>query len=233
MYSVMTFKAAIFDMDGLLLDSERICRKCIIEAGRRIGYAIDPAVYLSCIGSNEERTKAILIEGHGDDFPYDEIYKLWRELYFAETMEKPIPIKPGAEKLLQDIVDSNTPLALATSTAFEHAQIKLRNSKLIDYFDFIIGGDQVSKGKPDPEIYVKAAARHNVAPADCIAFEDSENGVRAALGAGINVIQVPDIVHPSKELKALGHTIVDSLSEFQWVGTGGQDTGLIGVPAHQ
>lgn len=212
----MIFKAAIFDMDGLLLDTERICMNCFMEAGRLIGYAVDPNVYLACIGTNHARSKSILIEGHGRDFPYEEISALWSERYLEKILENPIPIKAGALELLRDIVESGTPIALATSTAYEHAQIKLRNSKLYDYFDFIIGGDQVANGKPDPEIYLKAAAELNVAPSNCVAFEDSENGVRAALAAGIYVVQVPDLVVPSKELESMGHTILSSLGEFKW-----------------
>ena len=212
----MTFKAAIFDMDGLLLDSERVCMECFLEAGNHIGYALNAEVYLSCIGSNQQRTKARLIAGHDDDFPYEKINKLWRELYFNATMEKPLPKKQGAEALLKAIAESNTSIALATSTAFEHAQIKLKNSQLAGYFDVVVAGDQVTNSKPDPEIYLKAASLLNSASSDCIAFEDSENGVRAALGAGLNVIQVPDLVQPTEDLKSLGHTIIDSLSEFRW-----------------
>lgn len=212
----MTFKAAIFDMDGLLLDSERICMDCFLEAGRHIGYAIDPEVYLSCVGTNEARTKAILIEGHGDDFPFEAITALWRKRYLEEILENAIPLKAGAEALLEAIVASGTPLALATSTAYELARIKLKNAGLADYFDYVVGGDQVSQGKPDPEIYLRAASGLKVSPLDCIAFEDSENGVLAALAANMSVVQVPDLVEPSLALRSRGHRVLTSLLDFEW-----------------
>lgn len=212
----MSFKAAIFDMDGLLLDSEQISMACFFEAGRQVGYTLDAAVYYSCIGANGDHTKALLIAGHGSDFPYDDIHAVWRQLYMAETMDKPIPVKAGVRQLLQAIADSGTPIALATSTMHDHALNKLRHAQLADYFEVVIGGDMVTKSKPDPEIYLKAAATLKVAPIDCIAFEDSENGVRAASAAGIHVIQIPDLVVPSTELLALGHTVLGSLNDFQW-----------------
>ncbi len=203
-------------MDGLLLDTERIGMNCFIEAGRIVGYPVKLAVYHSCIGANRASTKKLMINGHDHDFPFEEIDKIWRDLYAQQILDYPIPIKPGVETLLNEIVTSGSPIALATSTAYELAKFKLRNSGLIDYFDYIVGGDQVVNAKPDPEIYVHAAAKLKVLNSNCIAFEDSENGVRAALSAKINVIQVPDIVQPSADLVAMGHRIIESLSDFSW-----------------
>ena len=107
------------------------------------------------------------------------------------------------------------PIAIATSTAHKTALNKLRNTELLPYFDFVIGGDQVANSKPDPEIYQTAARRHGAAPHRCIAFEDSANGVLAAHRAGIPVIQIPDLVSPTQELRALGHCILESLLDVE------------------
>lgn len=212
----MSIQAAIFDMDGLLLDSERICRDCFVKAGKQLGITVDMAVYLSCIGANEATTRGLLMAGHGADFPYDALRARWVELYQAAALEQPIPVKAGAKELLHAIAESNTPIALATSTRHAQALTKLRHAGLIEYFDVVVGGDQVSRGKPHPEIYLAAAAGIAVTPGACLAFEDSENGTRAALGAGMAVIQVPDLVPPSPALQAFGHTIVGSLHDVDW-----------------
>lgn len=212
----MMFKAAIFDMDGLLLDSERICMACFLEAGQQLGHAVDPGVYLSCIGTNEAGTREILVKGHGADFPFEAITELWRKRYLEQIRETAIPKKDGAQALLEEIVASGTPIALATSTAHELAWIKLRNAGLAEYFDFVVGGDQVAQGKPHPEIYLRAASALDVSPLDCIAFEDSENGVLAALAANMSVVQVPDLVEPTLVLRSRGHRILPSLRDVSW-----------------
>ncbi len=212
----MKIQAAIFDMDGLLLDSERICMDCFLESCRSIGFEADPAIYICCIGSNVERTREILTEGYGESFRYDEVRSLWRRLYLKEVYEKPVPLKLGAKELLQKISHSGVPMGVATSTQYDLALIKLKNAGIFEYFDFVVAGDQVCKSKPDPEIYLTAANKHEVGVEQCIAFEDSENGVRAAYAAGISVIQVPDIVQPTDSLRSLGHTIVGSLCDVEW-----------------
>ncbi len=178
-------------------------------------FEADPAIYIGCIGSNVDKTKEILIEGYGDSFPYDEIQSLWKRLYLKEVNKKPIPLKLGAKELLWKISDCGVPIGIATSTPYDLALIKLKKSGLFKYFKFVVAGDQVSKSKPDPEIYLTAANKHKVGVEQCIAFEDSENGVRAAYSAGITVIQVPDIVKPTDKLKSLGHEIVDSLCDVE------------------
>lgn len=110
------------------------------------------------------------------------------------------------------------PAGVATSTAYDLARTKLTNAGIYDYFTFIVGGDQVFTSKPDPEIYLKAAQKHNVEPSQCIDFEDSGNGVLASYHAGISVIQVPDLVPPTKTLKSLGHRIVSSLHDINLFG---------------
>ncbi len=201
-------------MDGLLLDTEKICMRCFMESCQLVGYKADPAIYVRCIGANAKKTKQILIEGHETPFPYDEIRRLWQTLYSREAYEKPVPLKPGAKELLEKLSTLGIPISVATSTSYDNALIKLKNAGIVNYFEFVVAGDQVSNSKPDPEIYLATADKHKVGVGQCIAFEDSENGVRAAYTAGINVIQVPDIVPPTDELRSLGHRIVDSLNNF-------------------
>jgi len=116
-------------------------------------------------------------------------------------------------ELLEHVKRIQIPVAVATSTRSTHALDRLAKAGLLDYFEFVVGGDQVKNSKPNPEIYLTATEKLQCDPKNCLAFEDSENGVRAALGAGLRVIQVPDLVVPSAEVVALGHTILASLSE--------------------
>ena len=207
--------AAIFDMDGLLLDSETICLNTFIEACKEVGYDADIAVYLQGIGCNQERSKQILIEGHPADFPYTEIKKIWHQLYVAEAYDKPVPLMPGVISLLEKLTRANIVLAVATSTSYELAVKKLENANILHYFGVVVGGDQVEQSKPFPEIYLKAVGLLNCPVSQSIAFEDSVNGVRAALDAGIEVVQVPNLIAPSAEVISWGHQIVDSLAQAE------------------
>lgn len=203
--------AAIFDMDGLLLDSEIICLDTFKAACEQVGYTANIAVYLQGIGCNQARSKQILIDGHGADFPYQEIKDIWYKLYVAKAYDMPVPLMQGVSLLLDKLTRQNIPLAVATSTAYELALKKLENANILHYFDYVVGGDQVQHSKPSPEIYLKAATQLKHAVGQCIAFEDSVNGVRAALDAGIEVVQVPDLIAPSPEVISWGHQIVASL----------------------
>ena len=202
-------------MDGLLLDSEKIALECFLEACQTAGFTPDISLYLKCIGTNSKRTKQILLEGFGGKFPFDEVFKHWGALYYMETIEKPVPLKRGAKQLLEKLKNTGYPMAIATSTAHNKAIVKLKNAGILDYFELIIGGDQVKNSKPDPEIYSTAANKLGINADKCIAIEDSDNGVKSAHGAGISVIQIPDLQPPSNEVKELGHTILDSLFDIE------------------
>ena len=211
----MRFKALIFDMDGLLLDTETIALKAFQESALELGLTLDLAVYYRCIGTTHARTQEILKEGYGPDFPYENIAKLWNKK-FTDTVENyPIPLKEGVRVLLEYLNISNVPAAIVTSTRYSTALKMLGNAKILEYFAFVIGGDQIVLGKPNPEIYLKACQRLNVSSKASLALEDSENGVRSALAAGLTVIQIPDLIQPSVELIALGHQIMKSLIEVK------------------
>lgn len=129
------------------------------------------------------------------------------------TLSKGVPVKPGALELLQILTENGHSLAVATSTRTVTATNQLDASQLLKYFECVVGGDQVSKPKPDPETYHKAAASLGYEAKQCIAFEDSETGVRAAIASGARTVQVPDLIPPSDETRAMGHLIVPNLIE--------------------
>ena len=214
MIHLQNLDAVVFDMDGLLLDTEPISRKTFVAACRVCNYEPDLKIYHRCIGTNAKRTREILSEGYGPDFPYDEIQKVWLRGYEEATLQA-IPIKPGAVSLLVYLEQRQLKKALATSTRKENAIKKLSNAQIVHYFDFILGGDQITRGKPDPEMYLTACRELGADPQRCLALEDSENGVRSALSAGLMVIQVPDLLQPTEEMKAWGHVIAASLAEVE------------------
>lgn len=211
----MGFAAVVFDMDGLLLDSETVALATFGEACREVGFEFNTSVYYRCIGVDGKRARQILAEGHGKDFPLEAVYEIWRKKMKQATAEKPMPLKPGAISLLSLLESKGIEKAVVTSTDTAMARHELDLAGVSQYFSFILGGDQVAAGKPHPEIYLKACDRLEESPSRCLALEDSDNGVRAAFGAGLNVVQVIDLVQPSAEVRALGHRIVNSLSEVE------------------
>ena len=205
--------AVIFDMDGLLLDSERLARDAFVRACGELGLAVDLEVYHRCIGSTYEQTEAILTAHYGPAFSYDTVEARWDDLYHARLGEGPVPVKRGAEELLRHLTAAGIPLALVTSTRRPTAEAKLDGAGLLGFFDDLVCGGETERGKPDPDPYLAGARAIGVATSRCLALEDSANGVRAAHAAGCMVVQVPDLVPPTDELRRLGHRVLDDLTE--------------------
>jgi HAD superfamily hydrolase (TIGR01509 family) len=157
----------------------------------------------------------ILKSGYGREFSCDAVAKLWDKKYDEKTLDKPVPLKDGAMSLLRYLESKQIRKAVVTSSHRGDALRKLTNAGILEFFQFVLGGDQISKGKPDPEIYVTACQQIGEDPALCLALEDSDNGVLSAFKAGLKVIQVPDLKEPSAEVKALGHKIIKSLAEVE------------------
>jgi HAD superfamily hydrolase (TIGR01509 family) len=200
-------------MDGLLLDSERLARDAFVLACADLGWEADLDVYHRCIGSTQEGTEQILRAHYGEKFPYGDLDASWSSHYHARLAQAPVPIKTGAAELLSYLTDRGVPCALATSTRRAIAQNKLQDCDLLDYFQHTICGGETPRGKPDPDPYLAAAAGLGLAPDLCLALEDSANGVRSAHAAGCLVIQIPDLVVPDAQIVALGHLILDSLTD--------------------
>lgn len=200
-------------MDGLLLDTETISRDTFIQACAEYNYRPDLTAYYTCIGTNTARVKQILSDGYGRDIPFEAVYRLWKDMYNRIVVNEPVPLKSGALELLQRLASGDTKTAVVTSTERALALRKLANAGIDRFFDFVLGGDQVARSKPEPDMYLTAVSSLSEVPADCLALEDSDNGVLSACRAGLTVIQVVDLVQPSEEVRALGHRIVKSLDE--------------------
>lgn len=210
----MKITAALFDMDGLLIDSERIALR-VFETVCEPYPQLDPlSLYLQVLGTNHATMLTILHRALPASIDADQFSAQWIALYHHETAS-PVPLMPGVLSLLDYLDQRQIPAAVATSTHTEQAQRKLENSGIGHRFVTLTGGDQVAHGKPAPDIYLKAAASIGQDPADCLALEDSPNGVRSALAAGAQVIQIPQLVEPDEAILALGHRVLKSLDDVR------------------
>ncbi len=203
--------AVVFDMDGLLLDTERLALSAFEDACAALGMQVDPRVYQRCIGSNAQTTRTILSVALGSHEACDRLDVAWQQRYDAYLDAGALRCKPGAVELLEALAERRVPTALATSTRRPTAQRKLSATGLIAHFDVMVCGGETRRGKPHPDPYRAAVQALGAAPERCWALEDSENGVRSALAAGLVVFQVPDLVPPTDQLRRLGHRIVADL----------------------
>jgi beta-phosphoglucomutase-like phosphatase (HAD superfamily) len=211
MSSLHHFRAVIFDMDGLMLDTERIARQAFHDAVQELGLSIPEEIYLQLIGRTAKSSKEFLTGIYGQDFPYSQLTQRIGRNGKAHVQSHGVPIKPGLEELL-DLLDHYTiPRVVGTSTGKQAALERLRETKLIERFDDIVGGDEVEAGKPAPDIFLAAADRLNQKPEHCLVLEDSEPGIQAAHSAGMIPIMIPDLVQPSEKTKDLAFRIVPSL----------------------
>lgn len=203
--------AVCFDMDGLLLDSEAALLECWREAADTLGSRVPDSIWLSMIGLSDAICNGMLAE-HVGAAQANALRAHCQALYDARVA-KGIPVKPGAFELLAVLRAHDIPRAVVTSTWRERARHKLDAAGLLPHFADVIGGRDAARPKPAPDPYLLAAQRLGVPPAMCLVLEDSGAGVRAALAAGMQAIQVPDLSPPDAEVRALGHRIVASLRE--------------------
>lgn len=202
--------AILFDMDGLMIESERALLQCWREAAHVLElHHLDDALWLSFVGLSDRVCNDLLRE-RLDEAQVQALLQEMQVRYDAHV-EAGLPLKAGVLELLALLESRGLPRAVATSTRRERALQKLTRCGLLHRFDAVVTGSDVAHPKPAPDIYLLAAKTLGVAPAECVVLEDSAAGVRAALAAGMTPIQVPDLAHPDDSTRALGHRIVDSL----------------------
>ncbi|MCB8823515.1 HAD family hydrolase [Microvirga rosea] len=202
--------AVIFDMDGLLLDTETLYRDAIVSSCWELGYSILPETHLSMIGVPTDRVNEILLDSFGPDFPLVRFYGLC-SIYVNTRCREGIPIKPGAHDLLKALKAKGVPTAVATSTDRKTTTHHLKNIGFLDLLDTVVTRDDVQHHKPHPETYLAAADRLEVDPVACWALEDSYNGVRSAHAAGMATIMIPDLLQPTEEISSLCVAVMPTL----------------------
>ncbi len=204
-------KLVIFDMDGLMFDTEKIGGICFRKAAKELGYHVSEELSLSLIGGNGKRNHQILVDALGEDCPLDEISALSRKYRYQDFEENGLGIKPGLVELLAYLKEHQIKTAVASSSRREVIDYYLQLSKLEHRFDYIISGDKVEKSKPEPDIFLNACDHFGYKPEECLVLEDSRNGVLAAYNGNIPVICVPDLLFHDRDIFNLTFATVPTL----------------------
>lgn len=205
--------AVIFDMDGLMLDTERLAQRAWRLAGIEWHYDFEDEVYLVAVGRSVADTEVIFKQNFGPDFPFQAIYERKQQYLYQIIETEGIPTKEGLFDLLKLVDSLNLTKAVATSTARPLALKKLGQTGLLDHFKAIICGNEVAHSKPAPDIFLAAAQALHVSPQHCLVLEDSEAGIKAAQAAKMTVIMIPDMKQPALEVASLAYRVLPSLEQ--------------------
>lgn len=209
------YKAVVFDMDGVIFDSERAVMQCWKEVASRHNIPDIEKAILACTGTTMVRTREIMLNLYGADFPYDEYARESSAIFHSRYDGGRLPMKPGVKELLTFLKERGKKIALASSTRQQVVTDELRDAGIIEYFDRIICGDMVSRSKPAPDIFLKACEELNVSPSDSYAIEDSYNGIRAAHAGGLLPIMVPDLLPADEEMQSLAEIVLPNLTSVK------------------
>jgi len=201
----------IFDMDGLLLDSESLAMDALVSAGAALGVDMPMSFCRGMIGVPADGCRTMVRETYGADFPIDDFFRLQEEHLRDFVDAGRLLLKNGVEPLLDYLDAHKIPRAIATSSSRYRTDHHLKLVGLFDRFDAIVTRDDVSRGKPDPEPYLTAAKKIGIDPRLCLALEDSHSGARAAHAAGIRVIVIPDMLEPNDEIRGKALEIMHDL----------------------
>ncbi|MBQ9118898.1 MAG: HAD family phosphatase [Lachnospiraceae bacterium] len=207
----MKYKAVVFDMDGVIFDSERAVLQGWLQIAERNGIVGLEEVFYRCIGTNITTTKEIFLAHYGEDFPFDQYKQESSAWYHANFDHGRLPMKPGIVELLQYLKAQGYRIGLASSTRIAVVTHQIEAAGLMPYFDHLTGGDMLKRSKPEPDIFLMACEQLGVAPSEAIAIEDSFNGIRSASRAGMFPIMVPDMIAPDEEMRQTAALICPDL----------------------
>jgi len=208
-------RGILFDMDGLLLDSETLSLDAFTLGAHDLGYDMPLEFARQMIGLPGDACAQLVIDRYGPEIDLDGLFRAQNRHLHALVDAGKLVLKKGVLPLLDYLDERSLPRAIATSSSRDRTEMHLRHMGIYDRFDAIITRDDVTRGKPDPEPYLRAAEAIGIASAYCLALEDSHNGARAAHAAGIRVIVVPDLMAPNEEIIGKAHAIMNDLHEVR------------------
>lgn len=201
-------RAVIFDMDGVIFDSEKAVVECWKEIAQKYEIKNIEETCRMCLGINAQVTKEIFLSEYGEHFPYDHYKKEMSALFHSRYDGGKLPVKPGIKELLTYLKENGYKTAIASSTRYRVVLQEIEDAGLLPFFDEIVGGDMVTKSKPEPEIFLHACECLGVKPKEAVVIEDSYNGIRAAHRGGMVPIMIPDMLEPNKEMEKLAAGIL-------------------------
>ena len=204
-------KSVIFDMDGVIFDSEAVCIRCWQDCKEAFQLIDVEKMFHQCIGTTAQKTKEIMLSFQGEDFPFEAFREAASNRFHEIEEQQGLPVKKGARELLEYLKQHGYRIGLASSTRTETVRRQLSHAGLISYFEVIVGGDMVSRSKPEPDIYLEACRQLGVLPEESYGIEDSFNGIRAVAAAGMIPVMVPDLLVPDAEMKQLARYILPDL----------------------
>lgn len=204
-------KAVVFDMDGVLFDTEVLCMKAWVAVAEKLGLPGMEQVFPKCIGCNANGSRRYVMEAYGEDFDYAGFRAQASDWFWDYIRKNGLPVKPGAEEILRWLKEDGWIIGLASSTKRSTVVDHLEHAGMRDYFSTVVTGDMVEHGKPEPDIYLMACRELAAEPAAAYAIEDSPNGIRSAHAAGMMPLMVPDMLAPDEEMRALSVDIFKDL----------------------
>ena len=207
-------KAVVFDMDGLLVDTETVVYRAMQRAAGGIGSEMPFATFQRMVGLQHAHSDLILVEHFGAGFDLT-AWSVAVSAHFREELAAGIALKAGVVEILDHLDAAGLPRAIATSSSLESVRLSLGPHSLVDRFHALVTRDVQTRGKPHPEPFLKAAEALGVDPTDCLALEDSHNGVRSASAAGMMTVMVPDMLDPTEEMETLCVRIARDLHEVR------------------
>lgn len=206
-------KAIIFDMDGLMIDSERVTFECYQERLKDMNLTMDEEFYKTLLGKPIKGIYQRFYDVYGNDFPIENVIQDVHQLMAERFETEGVPVKKGLVELLHYLKDNNYKTIVATSSNRDRVDKILAQAKITEFFDVSICGDEVTKGKPNPEVFLKSCQKLGVNVDEAIVLEDSEAGIQASYDANIKVICIPDMKYPEKQYEEKTFKILKDLTE--------------------